>query len=263
MDKESSSMDKEDSFIPETMVTSSTASGASSKSASTVKGGVKRIRTQNKAASSSPQERTLKLPYPTYKGVRRRSWGKWVSEIKEPKKKSKVWLGSFDTPEMAARAYDVAEFYLKGKKHALLNFPEMIDHLSQPISLSPRDIQVAAEEAAVAFYINKQERKSPRNPPVSNKPPSSSHQLFTVISSDFQTTNVELSGQKNTSNSSSICTPTEGVGESECIVVEEDLFESFNLSANLAEAPLLSPPLLFSIHEEEHNLEEGSLWPDF
>lgn len=255
-------MDKEASSIPETMVTSATPSGASSKSASTVKGGVKRIRTQNRAASSSPQERTLKLKIPTYKGVRRRSWGKWVSEIKESKKKSKIWLGSFDSPEMAARAYDVAEFYLKGKKHALLNFPEMIDHLSQPISLSPHHIQVAAEEAAVAFYFSKQERKSPRNPPVSNEPPST-HQLLTVISLGFEATDVELPGEADTSNSSSVCTPTEGVGESESIVVEGDSFEDFNLFTKLAEAPLHSPRPLFIVHEEEHNFEEGFLWSGF
>lgn len=256
-------MEKQASSIPETMVTLATPSAASSKSASTVKGGVKRIPTQNRAASSSPQERTLKLKIPTYKGVRRRSWGKWVSEIKEPKKKSKIWLGSFDTPEMAARAYDVAEFYLKGKKQALLNFPEMIDHLLQPLSLSPHDIQVAAEEAAVAFYFSEQERKSPRNPPVSNEP-HSSHQLLTVISSGFEATDVELPGEADTSNySSSVCTPTEGVGESESTVVEDDSFKSFHLFTNWAEAPLLSPRPLFMVHEEEHNLEEGFLWSGF
>lgn len=262
MDKKACSIDKETPFLPEAIVTSSTDTGASNKSA---KRGVKRIRTQDEAFSSPPQERTLKQQYPTYRGVRRRSWGKWVSEIKEPKKKSKICLGSFDTPEMAARAYDVAEVYLKGKKHALLNFPEMIDHLPQPISLSPRHIQAAAEETAAAFYFKKQERKrSPRNPPVSNEPPSSLHQLCTVISSDFETTNVMLSGQTNTGNSSSASTPTEGVGESECVVVEEfNLFQSCNLFADLAEAPLLSPPPLFSIHEEEHHLEEGFLWSDF
>ena len=96
------------------------------------------------------------------------------------------------------------------------------------------------------------------------KYPSVSYNEHAASSSNSETASVVLSGKANTSNSFSVCTPTECVvGNSECVVVEEDLFESFNLFTNLAEALLLSPPPLFCIHEEEHNLEEGFLWSDF
>ncbi|KAI3950007.1 hypothetical protein MKW92_017119 [Papaver armeniacum] len=90
--------------------------------------------------------------HPVYRGVRLRKNDKWVCEVREPNSKSRIWLGTHSTPEMAARAYDVAALALRGNLTPL-NFEDSLWVLPRAKSSAAKDIQIAAAEAARAFPL--------------------------------------------------------------------------------------------------------------
>ncbi|KAE8671556.1 Dehydration-responsive element-binding protein 1F [Hibiscus syriacus] len=176
--------------------------------------------------------------HPVFRGVRRRNNDKWVCELREPNTKTRIWLGTYPTPEMAARAHDVAALAFRGKS-ACLNFADSVWRLPVPASNDAADIRRAAAEAAEALRPQEFQELS-----------GSYARQGSLKASDSEVSSSDVNKKKRAAESE---LSTEKVQ----FVDEEEVFYMPKLLDSMAEGLLLSPP---RNHDDADSDFDVSLW---
>ncbi|XP_021774112.1 ethylene-responsive transcription factor ERF017-like [Chenopodium quinoa] len=150
-----------------------------------------------KSPEYQPNDNSSNVNSIKYKGVRKRKWGKWVSEIRLPNSRERIWLGSYDTAEKAARAFDAAQFCLRGKS-ANFNFPDNPPEIVGGRSMTPSEIQVAASRFANNSTNEDDRGRLEENPMVEESGEALS---YSPSMSDGTTATTQIDGYTYTSSS--------------------------------------------------------------